>query len=138
MDSSTAGWIVGLYVLGLGLPVWGLVQAYVKVTSTHRENERIRAFRRGEEAWKQTEIERLNAQPYDLQEWESFKAESRRRSQEAGVPVITNGEFAVGLGLPPSGEVAEAVHGARLELLMVGVGLLCATVASIWAVLASL
>lgn len=138
MDASTAWIIVGLYGLGLVLPVYGLVSAYLRVTKTHRRNEEIRAFRAEESDWSDAEVRRLSALPYDPQAWADLSSETTRRAEAAGMPIVTGKDFAVDLGLPEPGGLAEAVHTARGDLWIIGAGLLCATAASIWATLASI
>jgi len=137
MDESVARWIVGLYVAGFALPVGAAFVGYWRLTARHRRNETIRAFRRGLDAWHAKAYAALQERGWTVEDALAIQQEHKQRTLDAGMPFVTSGEFSADIGLPPTGEVAAAIQEARVELGIVGVGLLCSTIASIWATLAS-
>jgi hypothetical protein len=124
--------VIALYVLGGGLPVVGLVVAYVRVTTSYREAKREREFRAELMGRMHAAIEEhMRQSSTDVAGLEAITAQFMQEAKDAGYPLMTVGEFDSTVGTVDPSAIASAAREARWGLWLVGTGIVLTTVASI-------
>lgn len=124
--------VVVLYVLGLALPIYGLVRAYRSATSSYRTAVTARAEVKAVNDQENAARDKLMNAGATTDEHLALSDRYAKMRVAAGGRNVTLGEdFLDKVTVSPE-PFAIAVRENRWNFLWVGAGALCATVASIW------
>ena len=124
--------VIAFYVLSFLLVALGLIRAYWMSTSSLRTSKKIRAAVEEITAREDAERNKLMAAGSTQDERDALELKYTKEREAAGGKTVTLGEVFIDRVTVSPEPFAVAVRENRWNFLFVGVGTLCATVASIW------